>query len=187
MVMGLSILAIVVILACTWFLGFWNNVITFVNTLLAALVASNFFEPVATWIDGGQSSYTYLLDFVCLWLLFFLTYALLRTATDLLSRHKLRFNYWVEMIGRTVFSLATAWVFLCFMHFSFHTAPFPPGPGNFQERPDSVNFVGAPDRMWLSMLNHTSGGEFQPADDFILKYYHRRLTLSQQEALRVQR
>ncbi len=187
MVMGLSITAIVVIMACTWFLGCWNNVITFVNTLLAALVASNFFEPVADWIDAGKSSYTYLLDFVCLWLLFFATYALLRTATDMLSRHKLQFNYWVEMVGRTLFSLATAWVFLCFMHFSFHTAPFPPGAGNFQERPDSVNFVGAPDRQWLGLLKHTSGGAFPSDDAFILKYYHRRLSLSKQQALRVQR
>ncbi|MGI9518169.1 MAG: CvpA family protein [Pirellulaceae bacterium] len=212
MTTGLTIAAFVLILVGTWFLGFWNNVITFVNTVLAAIFASNYFEPLADAIDGGQSSYTYLLDFVSLWLLFFATFAILRTATDMLSKHRVHFDKWLELTGRTVFTLATAWVFVCFMQFSFHTAPFPPGEGNFQARPNSVNFAGAPDRLWLGFLQSRSTGalastlpadydtsQLHPSDrdsgvmvfdskgDFIYKYHHRRLKLSQQEALRVQR
>lgn len=216
MTMVLSIGAMILIVVCTWFLGAWNNVITFVNTLLAAMVASCFFEPLADAIDGGQSSYTYLLDFVSLWLLFFACFAILRTTTDLLSKHRLQFNVAVEMTGRTIFSCATAWVFLCFMLFTFHTAPFPPGEDNFQARPDTVNFPGAPDRLWLGFMQSRSQGAlataidtpllatydesllypgdrelnvrvFDSKSDFIYKYRHRRLKLSEQEALRVQR
>jgi hypothetical protein len=216
MTLGLSIAALLAILAGTWFLGFWNNAITLVNTLLAAIIASNFFEPLADFIDGGQSTYTYMLDFVCLWLLFFVSFAVLRAATDLLSRYRLKFSKWMELGGRSVCSLATAWIFLCFMQFTFHTAPFPPGPGNFQSRPDSVNFPLAPDRLWLGFLQSRSRGAmawpldaplvsaydsqrlhrddrqpgyrvFDSKADLIYKYHHRRLKLSEQEALRVQR
>ncbi|MDG2013345.1 MAG: CvpA family protein [Pirellulaceae bacterium] len=212
MTTGLTIAAIILVLLCTWFMGFWNNVITFVNTIFAACIASNYFEPVADAIDGGTNSSTYLLDFVAIWLLFFLSFIILRTVTDILSKHKLNVDKWLEMTGRTVFSLATAWVFVCFMQFSFHTAPFPPGEGNFQARPDSVNFAGAPDRLWLGFLQSRSQGalaaalptgydanQLNPADrdlgamvfdskgDFIYKYYNRRLKLSQQDALRVPR
>ena len=212
MTTGLTITAIILVLLCTWFMGFWNNVITFVNTIFAACIASNYFEPVADAIDGGTSSSTYLLDFVAIWLLFFLSFVVLRTVTDMLSKHQMNFDKWLEMSGRTVFSLATAWVFVCFMQFSFHTAPFPPGAGNFQARPDSVNFTGAPDRLWLGFMQSRSRGalatalpngydtnQLHPADrdlgamvfdskgDFIYKYYNRRLKLSEQETLRVLR
>ena len=92
MTLGLTIAAIILIMFSMWFLGAWNSVVTLVNTILAAILASNYFEPMASAIDGGQSSYTYLLDFVCLWLLFFVSFAVLRAATDTLSRHKLQFN-----------------------------------------------------------------------------------------------
>ncbi|MCP4464490.1 MAG: CvpA family protein, partial [Planctomycetaceae bacterium] len=158
MTTGLTITAIILVLLCTWFMGFWNNVITFVNTIFAACIASNYFEPVADAIDGGTNSSTYLLDFVAIWLLFFLSFVVLRTVTDMLSKHQMNFDKWLEMSGRTVFSLATAWVFVCFMQFSFHTAPFPPGAGNFQARPDSVNFTAAPDRLWLGFMQSRSRG-----------------------------
>ena len=58
MASGLAFTAIILIFLATWFLGFWSNFITLVNTLFAAIFASNFFEPVADMIDGGQSSYT---------------------------------------------------------------------------------------------------------------------------------
>ena len=212
MTTGLTITAIILVLLCTWFMGFWNNVITFVNTIFAACIASNYFEPVADAIDGGTNSSTYLLDFIAIWLLFFLSFVVLRTVTDMLSKHQMNFDKWLEMSGRTVFSLATAWVFVCFMQFSFHTAPFPPGAGNFQARPDSVNFTAAPDRLWLGFMQSRSRGalaaalpngydadQLHPADrdlgamvfdskgDFIYKYYNRRLKLSEQETLRVLR
>ncbi len=216
MTTALCIIALIAIPASMWFLGLWNNVITFVNVVLAAIVASSFFEPLADGIDGGSSSYTYVLDFVALWLVFAATFIVLRTATDMLSRYRLQFNKWLDMAGRTVFSLATAWVFICFMVFTFHTAPLPVGPGSFQESPDSTNFVASPDRLWLGFMQSRSRGGmaaalnsplmpeyntgelhsddrdldcrvFDSRSDFIYKYRERRRKLSEQEALRVNR
>ncbi len=216
MATGLTIAAIIIILAATWWLGVWNNVITFVNTVFSTIIASNFFEPMANALDGGTSSYTYLLDFVCLWLLFFISFIILRLGTDLLSRHRMTVNKIVDYAGRTVFSLATAWVFVCFMQFSFHTAPFPIGEGNFQEAPNTSNFVGSPDRLWMGFLQSRSQGAmsasldallmptyepsllheddkdldcrvFDSDGDFIYKYHNRRRVFADQDAMRVSR
>ncbi len=216
MASGLAFTAIILIFLATWFLGFWSNFITLVNTLFAAIFASNFFEPVADMIDGGQSSYTYLLDFVSLWLLFFITFAALRITTDVLSRHSLSFNIWLDRIGSAVCCGITSWIFICFMMFTFHTAPFPPGEGNFQGTPITTNFAGSPDRQWLGFLHNTSRGAmassvdamlvpaydtallhgddksldsrvFDSRGDFIYKYQHRRQVFSEQSELRVQR
>lgn len=214
MVTVLTIISMLFIVVATWFLGLWNNVITFVNVLLAAMIASNWFEPLADQLDAGQSSYTYLLDFVCLWLMFFGTLILLRVATDLLSRTRVEFDIWLDRSLRTVFSLATAWVFACFLQFSMHLAPLP--LDQFQPDPTATNFVGQPDRLWLGFLQSRSRGalaaplaeplaaaydtgQLHPADrdlnsrvfdsrsDFIFKYRARRRSLGEQAGLRVQR
>jgi len=216
MATGLAITVIVLILLTTWFLGAWNNLITLVNTLFAAILASNFFEPLADLIDGGESSYTYLLDFVLVWVLFFASYAILRTATDLLSRFQLKFNVWLDRGLTTLFSMGTAGVFVCFMMFTFHMAPFPPGANDFQGQPNTVNFAGEPDKKWMSFLEYGSRGSmasaidallmptydadllsgqdrelgirvFDPKGDFVRKYFHRRQVLAEQESLRVKR
>ncbi|MGI9519320.1 MAG: CvpA family protein [Pirellulaceae bacterium] len=214
MTTALCILTLIAIPAAMWFLGLWNNVITFVNVVLAAIIATNFFEPMADRLDGGASSYTYLLDFVCLWLLFFFSFVVLRTLTDFLSKYRLQFNVWLDMAGRTVFSFATAWVFICFMVFTLHTAPLP--VDSFQEFPDSTNFAGSPDRLWLGFMQSRSRGGmaaalnsplmpeyntgelhsddqdlecrvFDSRSDYIYKYHERRARLSEQESLRVNR
>ena len=59
---------LIVMLACFgWSYpdGLWSNAIRLVNTITAALLATNFFEPVAQWLDNKVSaSYTYLWDFL---------------------------------------------------------------------------------------------------------------------------
>lgn len=214
MVNALVITAFVAIVLATWFLGLWNNVITFVNTVMAAMIASNFFEPLADLIDNESSTYTYLLDFVCLWLLFFLSFVVMRLITDVLSRNRVQFNLWLDRIVRTVFGAGTAWVFICFMLFSLHTAPM--NPQTFQVTPDEELFAGAPDRLWLGFLQSRSRGAlaapmsgplmpeydlntlhnedkdldcrvFDSKSDFIYKYHYRRVQLSNEEELRVNR
>ena len=70
--------------AGVWFQGLWSAAITLVNMLLAMIVATSFFEPVCTAIEGisAARTYTYLLDFIVLWVLFAITFGILRTFTD---------------------------------------------------------------------------------------------------------
>ncbi len=214
MVTAITIVSMLVICVTTWFLGLWNNVLTFVNVLLAALIASSWFEPLADRLDGDASSYTYLLDFICLWVLFFISLTFLRGLTDLLSRTRLDFDLWLDRGLRTVFSLATAWVFACFLQFSMHMAPLPTTA--FQATPATVNFPGSPDRLWLGFLQSRSRGAlsaslneplaadydlknlhpddqtlqcrvFDSRADLIYKYHDRRTQLEGQTTLRVRR
>ncbi len=214
MIPAITIVSMLIIVLAMWFLGLWNNVVTLVNLLLATLIASNWFEPLASLLDGGTSSYTYLLDFVSIWLLFFGSFTVLRVTTDFLSRVRIEFDRWVDMGLRTVICLVTAWVFASFLQFTMHLAPLP--PAEFQADPMTVNFAGSPDRVWMGFLqgrsrgalaaslNEPLSGEYIRSDlhdrdadlnarvfdsrgDFIFKYHDRRRRLSEENDLRVRR
>ena len=80
-----------VCIAFLWNEGMWSNCLTLINVLLAALVAMNYFEPVADFLDEKQPSYTYLWDYLSMWFIFFIAFAIARTATGLLSRTRVKF------------------------------------------------------------------------------------------------
>ena len=106
--------------------GMWSNAIRLVNTVTAALLATNFFEPVARWLDATVSSshaYTFLWDFLALWGLFFLATLVLRALTDSISRVKVKFLKLADNIGSGILSAWIGWVMICFTMASFHTAP----------------------------------------------------------------
>src|SRR5688572_2809660 len=111
--------------AGVWFQGLWSGVITLVNLLLAMIIATSFYEPVVTAIDniGAAKSYTYLLDFVVLWLIFGFAFAVLRAITDSLSKRQVKFDMPVEMAGRSVLAIWCGWLMVCFVAFSLHMAP----------------------------------------------------------------
>jgi hypothetical protein len=199
--MILTICSFVVLLVCFAFLwneGMWSNALTMMNTVLAGLLATSYFEPLANWLEELLPTYTYVLDFLSLWLLFALVYSLLREFTDRLSRYRVRFKKPVETAGSAVFALGTGWVLLCFAMMTLHTAPLARTPlrGSFQSAPMSNNFLGlAPDRLWLGFVQKCSLGSlslsppraFDPEGEFILKYGTRREQFSQEPEIRVRR
>ncbi len=156
---------LIVMLACFgWSYpdGLWSNAIRLVNTITAALLATNFFEPVARWLDNKVSaSYTYLWDFLALWGLFFLATLVLRGLTDSVSRVKVKFLKLADRIGSAVLSLWIGWVMVCFTMMTLHTAPLSQNFlfGGFQ--PKSRMIAGmAPDRVWLGFMQQVSRGPF---------------------------
>jgi hypothetical protein len=81
-----------------WFQGLWSGLVTLVNMILAMVIATSFYEPASSAIEGfGAQSWTYLLDFVVLWLLFFLAYSILRGVSDSLSTERVKFDPPIEM------------------------------------------------------------------------------------------
>ena len=186
--MLLSILLIVVMFICIalmWTEGFWGNCLTMVNVLFAALIATNYFEPVADFLESRASSFTYSLDFLALWLVFSLSLLILKTATDQTSRHAVRFKFPVEITGGIVCAVITAWIFACFMTATLHTAPLARTAlrGSFEPAPLGTSFFGLhPDRYWLSFVHSRSQGAlsessspaFDEQGDFIWKYAARR-------------
>ena len=69
----------------------WSNALRFMVVVAAALLATNYFEPVADQLDAWQPTYTYCWDFLSLWGLFAIFVVLFRAVTDQLSKVKVRF------------------------------------------------------------------------------------------------
>ena len=148
MVALIIILVFVIVIASTWWMGLWSNLITLVNFLLAAMVASSFFEPVASRLDEMMPSYTYLVDFLALWLIFIVSFIALRGITELLSGVRLKFDYWTETIGRSILSVWLACCFVCFTCFSLHLAPLP----SFQKCTTRQSMGKLVQALWQSCL-----------------------------------
>jgi hypothetical protein len=189
----LLVVVMFICVALMWPEGLWANALTFVNTVFAAMVSLNFFEPVAGLMEKYLASYRYTLDFVAQWLLFVISLAVFRSLTDQTSRHAVRFKLPVEQAGRAIFALLTAWVLVCFTTTAMHTAPLSRSPfrGSFQQEPMSNNFFGtAPDRMLLGFVRQRSmgalsGSNTRPFDeqgDYIVKYGARRQSLKEHNA-----
>jgi hypothetical protein len=143
-----------------WMHGLWCNVVTLINMILAMLLATNFFEPIAALVDSFMPSATYFLDAVCLWVLFLIFFGLLRTITDGLSKVHVKFIMPVEMAGRSLLALWCGWLMVCFVTFSLQMAPLnSPTPLGAWQSPTDATFLGfAPDRLWLGFMQQSSRG-----------------------------
>ena len=178
-----------------WLQGLWSNAITLINTTISAMVAINYFEPVAQLLENQSPSYVYLWDFLALWGLFALTFGVLRLATDLLSRRRVVFEFWTETVGRSLLAIWVAWIFIGFTCVTLHTAPLGPDLGmGFQKTYASGNFLGmSPGKQWLGFMQSRSEGAlghgrpFDPQSEFILKSYQRRVNFAAEPAYRVAR
>jgi hypothetical protein len=179
--------------AALWFQGLWSALVTLVNLILAMIIATSFYEPAATAIEGfGAGSWTYLLDFVVLWLLFFLAYSILRGVSDSLSKERVKFDLPIEMGGRSILAAICGWIMVCFVAFSLHLAPLnSPSPLGAWATPSSRSFGPvSPDRLWLGFMHSRSlgalaGNTFDPEGEFLLKYHDRRDKYAKEQAMRV--
>ena len=218
MITLILLLAFFIVAAASWFMGLWSNMLTLVVMLLSGLIATNYFEPLAAYFDkpvvggpaaiGSMATYTYLLDFICFWALFLISFFLLRILTDILSRHRVKFNFWVETVGRSILALWVAWIFVSIAAFSIQLSPLP--AATVQSTPNSRIMLIGPDRIWMGFVQSRSRGalargryssaprheddvegNYEPFDsqaDLIYKYHSRREQLgNQQGALRVNR
>ena len=181
-----AVLALILFICVAMLLkeGLWSNCLNVINAIFAGLVASSLWEPVADWLEGIVPGGTYLWDFVALWLVFFLCFLILRVATDLISRVKVRFKRPVDQVGGILCAVWVGWVMLSFTAMTLHTAPLARHFlfGTFYQQENDKIFFGmfAPDRQWLSFVRQLSRGslagmnEFDPQEKFIQEYGERR-------------
>jgi uncharacterized membrane protein required for colicin V production len=196
--MIVNLLLVIVFLAVTLVLsreGLWSGLVMLLNIIAAATLATGWYERIASFVDEKMPSYTYLIDFLCLWGLFAAVLLVLRLVTDRASTTKVKFLRQVELVGGPLVAVITGWVMVCFAAASLHAAPVP--RTLVQPAPESRMFFGfAPDRKWLGWMRYaTKDGPFaRPPEsavvfdkdgDFILRYADRRLKLEQAEGLRV--
>jgi hypothetical protein len=212
MLSGLLFFVFFAIFAMLWLESFWSNAITLINVIIASLIAMSFFEPLATAIDGALPSYTYLWDFLSLWLIFTIAFGVLRIFTDMASRTRVKFKPLVEMPGRIVCGMLVGLWMVAFTATTIHTAAIPSAPffGSIGTHPDDATFfVLRPDVTFLNLVQGASRGSlaaspasnaesspypedagrnvFDPHGDFVYKYRQRRRNLEQGTTLRVDR
>ncbi len=186
----LMLLIMFAVVATSYNEGMWSNAIKLINVVTAALLATNYFEPLARWLDGWQPTYTYLWDFLSLWLLFSLFMLIFRLLTDTLSRVKVRFLKIADRIGSGILSVWIGWVMICFTLMTLHTAPLSKNFlfEGFKTGTEERMFLGlAPDRCWLGFVQQMSQKAFarstpkvfDPNADFMPKYATRRANLEE--------
>ncbi len=144
--MVLTIILLLIFAICVamlWNEGMWSNSLTLINVVLAALIATNYFEPAATFMDTKLPAYTYVWDYLMLWGIFFLAFSILRGVCDSLSKTQVKFKMPIEQAGRVLTSAAVGWIVICFTLMTLHTAPLARTPirGSFQAEPMSNNFL----------------------------------------------
>ena len=188
MVTALLIVVMFICVALMWNEGLWGSALMLVNVLFAGMLSMNYFEPLANYLDKMAPSYTYVWDFLCLWLIFVVVLLILRTVTDQISRSAVRFKKPIEIGGQVGFAFLTAWVFVCFLLATLHTAPLARTAlrGSFEPEPMGTSFFGThPDRYWLAFIHSRSLGAlgrrppraFDPEGEWIPKYAARRFGL----------
>ena len=163
--------------------GLWGNSLRLINTVTAALLATNFYEPLAGWLEGMMPSYKYFCDFISLWLLFAISMGVLRAATDFVSKVKVRFLKIVDQIGSGVLACCVAAVMVSFVTMTLHTAPLAEKflKGGFQS--DKKMMAGlAPDRKWLGFSQTVSRGSFSRSSPKPLNPQHFRDSYKQRRA-----
>ncbi|MBN2218453.1 MAG: CvpA family protein [Pirellulales bacterium] len=184
----LLLVIFIAVVASLYTEGMWGNALMLINVVTAALLATNYFEPLARWIESMDwaASYTYLLDFLCVWLVFVVALIIMRVITDNLCRVKVRFLSLANQIGSVVFACLVALVMLCFTTFTLNTAPLAKHFmwGAFQADKGAV-FGWAPDKWWLYFARMASkqvyarspANTFDPYGQFKNNYEARRADL----------
>lgn len=195
MILTLILLAVfVTVTAALYKEGIWSSLVMLLNVLLAATVATAWYEKLVAVLEPRLPSFTYLLDFVALWGLFCLLLLGLREATDRISRTRVKLRRPVELFGGPLVAALAGWVMTCFTAATLHTAPVPRDV--VQPTPEARMFFGlAPDRKWLAWVRGATltgpfavpGSAFDKDADFIIRYADRRQRLEGEPGLRVNR
>jgi hypothetical protein len=179
-------LLFLIFIACVAFVfgeGMWGAALRFVNVVTAALLATNFWEPLARLLEGSiGSSFTYWWDFLSLWLIFSVSLLILRILTRRVSQVRVRFLSLADRIGGGVFAICVGMAMVAFTTFTLHTAPLAEKFmfGGFDP---NHPVIGKPDRQWLGFVLQASKGSLSHAEnnafptDFIGKYAARRAAL----------
>lgn len=161
----LLLIVFAAVVAFTFSEGLWANAIRLINVVMAALLAFNFWEPLARLVEGFGDlfvSMSYFLDFMCLWLIFAAAMMFFNAATRAASQVKVKFLKVVDQSGSVALSVIIGWVMVCFVTATMHTAPIGVTAFGGGFDPDKKMFFGAlaPDIQWLAFMNHVSRGSF---------------------------
>lgn len=137
--------------------GAWGAGLTFLCVLFAGLLAMNFFEPVAGFIEttggGFLRNYADLLALVGLFAGF--TF-LLRMGAEYLSPTDIQVESRLYHVARWLFAAAAGYTTMAILLTALHTAPLPREFIGFKPEARNLIDISAPDRQWLGFVQHVS-------------------------------
>lgn len=179
--------------------GLWSNLITLCSVIIAAILATNYFEPVADILSGLIPQAVHFWGVLSVGIVFVISYILIRAITIKLSRFRVRFHPPVDNFGGVAVAALTGWTAICFVAFTLHLAPLGRTFLRDSFDPETKMFFGtAPDRLWLAFMHKlTNGGPlgrnveneegeitsaFDPKAEFMIKYASRRAWLDKQKS-----
>lgn len=139
--------------------GLWGAAHTFLCVLLSGLLAMNYFEPLAGFLDGILGGWKGYSDIVALVGLFTAFVFALRLGTEQLSPTFIQLPNAMDQGGRWLFGALTGYVTMALLLTSLHTAPLPREFLGF--KPEQSNFFGmAPDRQWMGFTQYVTEKPF---------------------------
>lgn len=104
--------------------GVWSNLITLMAIVIGGITAFGVHQPLVVMIDERTNgSYTYLLDFFILWLVFAIVVGLIKLISGYLSKNRVNFPDQVDNFGGAGLAAFTGYVMMCFAMSTFHAAP----------------------------------------------------------------
>jgi uncharacterized membrane protein required for colicin V production len=188
--MYITLFLLLMMLACVSLLfrdGLWSNAVRLIYVIIAALLAMNYYEPLAAVLEGWDETFTFMWDFLSLWILFFAFALILKLLTDKLSQVRVKFLKIVDQIGGIVLAIWVGWIMICFTLTTLHAAPLSTDFAGFAVDRDEKMLLVAPDRMWLGFTQKQSKGvmgrspakPFDPEAQYILNYHYRRAKLEE--------
>jgi hypothetical protein len=140
--------------------GLWGAALMFFNVLFGAIIAFNFYEPLAQIFAENVGFLAHMADMICLMLLFSASVILLRVATEYLAPAMIRFPMPVYQLGRFVFGFGTSVIVFAIILLGLHAAPVHQklfGVVDYKHKPP---FGFGIDHMWLAFFQQTTGVVF---------------------------
>ena len=160
----IDILLLAIVVGVAWCVageGAWGAGSTLICVILSGLLAMNFFEPLARFLQGNVApSWNHYWDFISLIGLFACFVTLLRLVAERLMPAYIYVQPHLHLVCTWGGSLLAGYVTMAFLLTALHTAPLPREFFGFT--PERENFFGilAPDRQWLGFTQYVTEHPF---------------------------
>jgi hypothetical protein len=151
------------ILGMTWALmseGLWGAALMFFNVVFGAIIALNFYEPLAAIVAKNIGFVSGFADMICLMTLFIVSVLLLRLTTESLAPTMVRFPTGVYHAGRVLFGFAGAVATIGFLVVACHTMPVHKKVFTVIDYKYKPPFGFGIDHKWLGFFQYTTGYTF---------------------------
>ncbi len=165
----IDMLLLLVFAATLWLVageGPWGAGLVFLCTLFSALLAMNFFEPLANLLADQVPSLAPYADLISLVGLFAGLVFLFRAGVDAISATTVEVDGRLYHLGRWGFGALTGYLTMAFLLTALHTAPLPRKFIGFRPERKNLFNMAAPDMQWLGFTQHVSEKVFVARDIF---------------------